>query len=160
MWQKQSLSSPNRSLVVSPHQHRGRLKDKTGGNILDLLCLENSCGFLCVLQVASSQTGKNKSWIRVKGYKYAIFAFSVGFALCFVLLLTFTDLGEVIKCFGIKDLLLGVRLQGEGKLDKRYWIITTNVFIAYSVWMATELQSKICRRWSAMTPPGIIRNWL
>lgn len=38
----------------------------------------------------------------------------------FVLFLTFTDLVEVIKCFDIKDTLLGDRLHGEGKLDKRY----------------------------------------
>lgn len=55
----------------------------------------------------------------MKGYKYAIFAFMLVLFL-FVLFLTFTDLGEVIKCFGIKDLLLGDRLHGEGKLDKRY----------------------------------------
>ena len=70
------------------------------------------------MQVASSQTGKNKSRIRVKAYKYAIFVFLL--VLFFVLFLTCTDLGEVIKCFGIKDLLLGDRLHGKWKLDKRY----------------------------------------
>lgn len=76
-------------------------------------------GFLCVLQVASSQTGKNKSRIRGTVHKYAILGFFFCWiAFCFVSFLTFTDLGEVIKCFGIKDLLLGDRLPGEGKFAK------------------------------------------
>lgn len=109
-----------------------------------------------VLQVASSQTGKNISWIRVKGYKYAIFVFFCCFC---VLFWTFTDLGEVIKCFGIKDLMLGDRLHGKEKLDKRYWVITTNDFIDHSAWMSIERGSRICRS-SAMAPPSTIRNWL
>lgn len=50
-------------------------------------------------------------------------------------------MGEVIKCFGIKYLLLGDRLHGKRKLDKSYWVITTNDFIAHSVWMSIELES-------------------
>lgn len=115
-------------------------KNKTGGN-KDLPCLRDSFfDFHWALKLASSQTCKSKLWIRVKKlYKYAIFVFCIVLFGCFVLFLTFTDSGKVIKYFDMKDLLLGDRLHGEGKLDKRYWVITTNDFIAHSVWMSIEL---------------------